>query len=68
MKRRDVLRKLQKAARKRGLEFTTVELSRHTVRVGSTTHTLGRHGEVPDVAAHKFFDEFANELGKGWWR
>lgn len=44
--------------------------TRHTaVRVGDTTRTLGRHNEVDDVTAGKFFDQFADELGgKGWWR
>lgn len=70
MKRNAVLAKLRKAAKARGLDFEVFELSRHSaVRVGSTTKTLGRHGEVDDLTARKFFDQFADEFGgKGWWR
>lgn len=70
MKRKAVLDKLRKAARERGLEFDIIELTRHTaVRIGSTTKTLGRHAEVDDLTARKFFDQFADEFGsKGWWR
>lgn len=70
MKRKAVLDKLRKAAREAGLEFDTSELSRHTaVRVGGTTKTLGRHAEIDDLTARKFFNQFADELGgKGWWR
>lgn len=70
MKRKAVLDKIRKAARAAGLAFEITELTRHTaVRVGSTTRTLGRHAEVGDITARKFFDQFAGELGgKGWWR
>lgn len=70
MKRTAVLRKVARAAKGKGLEFDTHELKKHTaVRVGATTRTLGRHNEVDDVTAGKFFDQFADELGgKGWWR
>lgn len=70
MKRDAVLKKLKKAAKAHGLPFETVELTRHTaVRIGATSRTLGRHSEIDDVTAGKFFDQFANEFGKkGWWR
>lgn len=70
VKRKAVLKKLRGAAKERGLVFEAVELTNHTgVRIGSTTRTLGRHSEVDDVTAGKFFDQFADELGgKGWWR
>mgnify|MGYP007082242907 CR=1 FL=1 len=70
MKRKAVLDKIRKAAKARGLVFDVFELTRHSaVRVGSTTKTLGRHSEVDDLTARKFFDQFADELGgKGWWR
>ena len=68
--RKAVLKRIKTAARARGLDFEIHELTRHTaVRVGDTTRTLGRHNEVDDVTAGKFFDQFADELGgKGWWR
>lgn len=70
MKRDKVLMKLKRAARERRLDFAIVELMRHSaVTIGSTTRTLGRHSEIDDVTARKFFDQFAVELGgKGWWR
>ncbi|KXA68021.1 hypothetical protein HMPREF3223_00347 [Cutibacterium avidum] len=70
MKRKAVLDRLRKQAQLRGLDFELTELTRHTsVRVGRTSRTLGRHAEVDDKTAHKFFDQFADEFGgKGWWR
>ncbi len=70
MKRTAVLARLARAARARGLDFRTRELRRHTeVRVGATSRTLGRHREIDEVTAARFFDQFADELGgKGWWR
>jgi hypothetical protein len=69
MKRRQVIQKLKRAARTHGLEFEVVELTQHSgVRVGRTTKTLGRHSEIPDKTVIKFYEEFAAELGRGWWR
>lgn len=69
MKRRDVLKKLKSAAKAAGLDYTEYELTNHTgIRIGATASTLGRHSEIDDLTARKFFDQFANELGKGWWR
>ena len=64
-----VIKKLRKEAQRRGLEFEEIALKKHDAfRVGSTTRTLGRHREIDDLAARKFFDQFETELGKGWWR
>ena len=69
MNRRAVIKKVKNEARSRGLEFSTTELTRHTaITVGETSRTLGRHNEIDDVTARKFFDQFAHEFGKGWWR
>ncbi len=69
MKRTAVLKKLKAEAKRRGLEFEIVELSNHTgVVVGGTRSTLGRHTEVDEVTVGKFFDQYAEVLGKGWWR
>ena len=69
MKRRQVIQKLRRKARSEGLEFEVIELSKHTaVRVGRTTKTIGRHAEIPDMTAVKFFEQYSLELGKGWWR
>jgi hypothetical protein len=69
MKRTAVLKKLKQAAKAAGKDFSVIELRNHTgITVGSTRSTLGRHSEIDDVTARKFFDQFARELGKGWWR
>ncbi|QDZ43365.1 ribonuclease PH [Corynebacterium sp. sy039] len=69
MKRSAVIKKLRYEAKRRGLEFVEIKLSRHDAyRVGNTTRTLGRHREIDDTTARKFFDQYASELGKGWWR
>ena len=69
MKRREVIRRLKAEAKSRGLEFEVIELTRHTaVKVGQTTKTIGRHGEIPNKTVIKFYEQFGSELGKGWWR
>lgn len=69
MKRRALIKRLKMAAQQQHLIFQVVELHRHTaVRIGRTTRTIGRHNEIDEVTAGRFFDQFADELGKGWWR
>jgi hypothetical protein len=69
MKRRDVLRKLKTAANRAGLGYDETELTNHTgVTIDGYRSTLGRHNEIDDVTARKFWDQFADVLGKGWWR
>ena len=69
MKRRAVLDRLHRAAASRNLQFDIIELTRHSaVQVGRTVRTLGRHAEINDIAAKKFWEQFSDELGKGWWR
>ena len=69
MKRYAVIKKLRNEARRQGLEFEEIALTKHDAyRVGNTTRTLGRHRQIDDLAARKFFDQFQTELGKGWWR
>ena len=69
MKRNAVLKKLKQEAKASDLDFSTTELTNHTaVTVGTTSRTLGRHVEIDDLTARKFFDQFSDELGKGRWR
>lgn len=69
MERTAVLKSLKVEARKRGLEYDETELTNHTgVTIGDTRSTLGRHSEIDDLTARKFWDQFAAEFGKGWWR
>lgn len=69
MKRTAVLKKIKAAARRQGLSYEETELTNHTgITVGELRSTLGRHNEIDDVTATKFFDQLASVLGKGWWR
>jgi hypothetical protein len=69
MKRRAVLKKLKDAAKDAGLDYTEKELTNHTgITIGNTASTLKRSSEIDEVTAKKFFDQFAQEFGKGWWR
>lgn len=66
MRQREVIERLRAEARRRDLEFEITQLTRHVaVRVGGTTKTLGRHREVDEVTARRFWDQFAEVLGKG---
>jgi hypothetical protein len=69
MKRKAVLDKIKAAADVKGLAFTVIEGTRHSfVRVGKTTRTLGRHAEIDDKTAVRYFKQFVIELGEKWWR
>jgi len=69
MKRTAVIKKIKAEAKRQGKDFEIVELSNHSgIIVGGFRSTLGRHREIDDVTARKFFDQFADVLGKGWWR
>ncbi len=69
MKRRTVIKKIENAAKARGLPFEVTELTNHTgITVGGKRSTLGRHSEVDEVTAGKFFKQFSEVLGEGWWR
>lgn len=69
MKRGDVIKKLKKHAKAKGVSFDEYELTNHTgFKIGNTKSTLGRHSEIDDVTARKFWEQFSNEFGKGWWR
>lgn len=64
-----MLKKLKAEAKRQSKAFEVEELTNHTgVRVGAKRSTLKRHNEIDDTTAGKFFDQFADELGKGWWR
>lgn len=69
MKRRQVLKRLYSAARKAKLPYFEDELTNHTgISIGGKRSTLGRHAEIDDVTARKFWAQFDDVLGKGWWR
>jgi hypothetical protein len=69
MKRTVVLKKIAKAAKTAGVEFSTKELTNHTgVTVGAVRTTIGRHSEVSEGTAEALYRQLQPALGKGWWR
>ena len=69
MKRRAVLKIIEKAARERGLLFSIQERTNHTaIQVGGVLTFIGRHREIPDLARLKLFKQLEPALGKDWWR
>ena len=69
MNRRQVLKKLRNEAKRLGHPYGEVELTNHTgVSIGRVRSTLGRHAEIDDVTVRKFWSQFDEVLGKGWWR
>ena len=64
-----MLKKIKGEAKRQGKSYQEVELTNHTgIVVDGLRSTLKRHREIDDVTARKFFDQFAQVLGKGWWR
>lgn len=69
MKRTTVIKKLRVEAKRQGKTFEIEELTNHTgIVIGGHRSTLKRHREIDEVTVRKFFDQFAEVLGKGWWR
>lgn len=69
MKRTAVLKKITKAAKSAGVEFSTQELKNHTaLTVGGVRTTIGRHGEVSEGTAEALYRQLQPALGKRWWR
>lgn len=69
MKRAVVLKRIAKAAKTAGVEFSTQELTNHTgLTVGTVRTTIGRHGEVSEGTVEALYRQLQPALGKGWWR
>jgi len=69
VRRRQVLGKVKRAARSAGLQYSEVELKRHTgVVVGGLRVTISRTTEINEGTAEAFWKQFDAVLGKGWWR
>lgn len=69
MRRTDVIGKVRDAAKVADLDFGQVELTNHTgIVVGDHRSTIGRHREVDNITAVKFFKQFEVVLGEGWWK
>ncbi len=70
MKRRDVIRKIGKAAGQRGVVWEAFkEGGNHTIYLlGGKRIRVPRHTEIDDGLAEKMFRECEEVLGRGWWR
>jgi mRNA interferase HicA len=69
MKRGDVIRKIRKAAKARGVHLETFERTNHTgIQCGVIRTTIGRHNEISDLMAETIFKQLEPELGSRWWK
>lgn len=69
MKRGEIIRKIQAAAKAAGVDCTLAELTNHTgITVGTAATTVSRStkdfGRMSDV----IFKQLESVLGEGWWR
>ncbi len=68
-KRKEILRRLRKAAREADVEVTEREGGNHTLLILDALRIpVGRHSEIPDVMAEKIYIEAEPKLGKDWWK
>jgi hypothetical protein len=66
MRRTAVLKRIAKAARTAGVEFSTLELTNHTgLTVGAVRTTIGRHGEISEGTAEALCSATTPRTGKG---
>jgi len=62
VKRRDLMKHLQKAAKDRGVEFVEKEGANHTrVWVGENNTTVPRHSEIDDLLARKIMKQIGEK-------
>jgi hypothetical protein len=68
-KRRDVLRKLRKAAKDADVDVKETEGGRHTVLIFDGLRVpIPRHTEIPDRDAQNIYKEAESKLGEDWWK
>lgn len=68
-KRRDIIRKLVKAAKAADVPTEVSEGGCHTVvNLDGLRVPVGRHTEIPDDMARTIYKEAEPKLGKGWWK
>jgi hypothetical protein len=69
VKRSELEKKVQRAAKSANVSCVFYELARHRgVQVGATATTIPRHAEVPNRLAEAIFKQLEPELGERWWR
>lgn len=69
-KRAEVLKKIGRAARRRGLTFVVLREGRnHTIySLDGLMIPIGRHVEFTNRNAETIYRECEEKLGRGWWR
>ena len=70
MKRDDLLRRVRRAARTRGIELAMVRQgAEHEIwRCGSTQIAIPRHREISEGTALDVQRRLQTELGEDWWQ
>ena len=70
MKRRQVLRAIEREARRQGKSWLhRRDGANHEIwRCGSVEVPIPRHTEIGNQMAETIFKELEGELGKDWWR
>jgi hypothetical protein len=70
VKRRDLIKAIEKAARMRDVSWTVhSEGARHTIyKLAGTPIPIERHTEIDNLLAEKIFKECEEVLGRRWWR
>ncbi|MCI2264551.1 type II toxin-antitoxin system HicA family toxin [Sediminivirga luteola] len=69
-KRRDIIRRIVEAAKKRGMSFAlTHEGGRHSIyKLDGLTIPIPRHREIGEGVTEAIYKQCEPKLGKGWWR
>jgi hypothetical protein len=70
VRRRDLIKTIEKAARRREVTRTVhSEGGRHTIyKLAGKRLPIERHTEIDDLLAEKIFKECEEVLGSRWWR
>lgn len=70
MKRRDLIKTIEQAARMRDISWTVhSEGARHTIyKLAGKRIPIERHTEIDNLLAEKIFKECEEVLGSRWWR
>jgi hypothetical protein len=68
-KRRDIIKKLRKAAKDANVDVVEIEGGRHTLLIFDGLRIpVARHNEIPDRDAQNIYKEAEPKLGKDWWK
>jgi mRNA interferase HicA len=70
VKRRDLIRKITRAAKDTGIDFELQrEGANHSVfRCGGQPVVIPRHNEINELTAKGIMTDLEGELGTGWWK